>query len=169
MQEKKRVERVVKVGGSLLDLPDLAKRLQPWRPALFVVGGGAMADAVRSLHRIHRLPEEVSHWLALRTCTLHAHFLAHLLGLPVVSRPEQGPGVLDAVAFCEADEANPEHLPHSWEATSDSLAARVAEVARAELILLKSTDGPFEALVDSVCPQIVHRTGLRVQIVNLRA
>lgn len=164
-----KVERVVKVGGSLLDLPDLAMRLQAWRPALFVAGGGAMADAVRRLHRIHGLPEEVSHWLALRTCTIHAHFLAHLLNLPVVSRPEQGPGVLDAFAFCEADEANPEHLPHTWEATSDSLAARVAEVARAELVLLKSTDGPLEALVDAVCPQIVGRSGVRVRIVNARA
>jgi aspartokinase-like uncharacterized kinase len=166
--------RVVKVGGSLFDLPELAARLRPWVPALFVAGGGDMADAVRALHRIHALPEVASHWLALRTCTLHAHFLAHLLDLPVVADPRDGPGCLDAFAFCEADEANTDHLPHTWEATSDSLAARVAEVLlttvpQTELVLLKSTDGPLEALVDPVCPGILRRSGVPVRIVNLRA
>jgi len=161
--------RVVKVGGSLFDLPDLVERLRPWLPALFVPGGGALADAVRTLHRIHGLSEERSHWLALRACSVHADFLASLLQLPVVADPLHSPAVLDAFAFCQADEAHPEHLPHTWQATSDSVAARVAERTQAELILLKSTAGPLESVVDPFCPEIIRRAQLSVRIVNARA
>ncbi|MEM7558752.1 MAG: hydantoinase/oxoprolinase family protein, partial [Planctomycetota bacterium] len=47
--------RVVKVGGSLLDIPNLGDRLASWlsqQPravSLFVVGGGGLVDAVRDL------------------------------------------------------------------------------------------------------------------------
>jgi aspartokinase-like uncharacterized kinase len=160
--------RVVKVGGSLFDLPDLPARLRPWLPAVVVPGGGAMADAVRELHRVHGLPEETSHWLALRTCGIHAHFLAHLLNLPVIAYPIAGPGVLDPFAFCTDDEGRPGCLPHTWDATSDSVAARAAELLQAELILLKSADGPLEAVADPLCPQILQRAGRTVRIINAR-
>src|SRR5262245_30988403 len=81
---------VVKVGGSLYDLPDLGPRLRAWlgqRPELaplLVPGGGAVVDFVRNLDRRHRLGEEASHWLALRGLTLQAHFLAALLPNAVV-------------------------------------------------------------------------------------
>src|SRR6185437_15465750 len=102
---------------------------------LLVPGGGATANAVRELDRVHRLGEERAHWLALRALALNAHFLADLLpGTPVVTE-WSAPGrrrraILDCQAFARADEANPGHLPHVWSATSDALAARVAVAAR---------------------------------------
>src|SRR5262245_19403362 len=87
---------VVKVGGSLYDLPDLGPRLQRWldalhtRSILIVPGGGALADAVRDLDQIHGLGEETAHWLALRALTLNAYFLAALLpGAVVVAHPDE--------------------------------------------------------------------------------
>lgn len=50
---------VVKVGGSLFDLPDLGPRLRAWlktlrtADVLLVPGGGPTADVVRSLDRAH--------------------------------------------------------------------------------------------------------------------
>jgi aspartokinase-like uncharacterized kinase len=173
---------VVKVGGSLFDLPDLGPRLRaflaslPDSDRLVVPGGGAAADAVRALDRTHDLGPEVSHWLALRACALAAHFLSALLpGAPVVAAPCAGRGlaVLDALAFAQADDS----LPHSWDTTSDAVAARAAAVAGGELVLLKSVTVPagwtwHEAaqagLVDPVLPGIVDRAGLRVRAVNLR-
>src|SRR4051812_35818845 len=76
---------VMKVGGSLFDLPDLRERLHFVLAAfndanvLLVPGGGAAADTVRALERVHRLGEEAAHWLAIRTMSLHAHFLGELL------------------------------------------------------------------------------------------
>jgi aspartokinase-like uncharacterized kinase len=41
-------------------------------------------------------------------------------------------------------------LPHSWDATSDSIAALVARHVGAEaLLLVKATEGPWEDLVDA--------------------
>jgi aspartokinase-like uncharacterized kinase len=177
---------VAKVGGSLYDLPDLAARLRRFLDArgdpdwLLVPGGGAAADAVRALDRAHRLGDERAHWLALRACSLNAHFL-HLL-LPrtrVVSEPRghRGPGVLDPLAFAAADEGRPGCLPHRWDATSDSVAARVAIVASARLVLLKSItvppamtweDAAAAGHVDAVLPRLVREAGLAVEAVNLR-
>ena len=150
---------VVKVGGSLFDLPDLGPRLRRWldglptREILLVPGGGPGADVIRDLDRRHGLGEEAAHWLALRALTLNAHFLAALLpNASVVEHPDACPvvwrqgqtAVLDAHAFAHADEAAAGMiLPHCWSITSDSVAARVAVVAGAgRLILLKSVTVP---------------------------
>lgn len=160
---------VVKVGGSLFLLPQLRHRLSTFLPAILVPGGGACADAVREWDAVHGLGDETAHWLALRACSVNAQMLAALTGLPLISHPRGGCGVLDAFAFLQADEGQPGALPHSWDATSDSIAARAAEVAGSALILLKSTesDGATD-LVDPLFPSIVKRAGLKVRVVNLR-
>ena len=62
---------VVKVGGSLFDHPRLGVGLREYlgslapSEVLLVPGGGAAAEAVRELDRVHRLGEEASHWLAI--------------------------------------------------------------------------------------------------------
>ncbi len=148
---------VVKVGGSLYDLPDLGPRLRRWLlpmdglRVVLVPGGGAMADAVRSLHRVHGLDEPGAHWLALRALALNAHFLAWLVGGIVAAdagacREAWTAGrvpVLDLYAFACADQDQPGRLPASWDVTSDALAARAAAVLGAgQLVLLKSTTIP---------------------------
>jgi aspartokinase-like uncharacterized kinase len=150
---------VVKVGGSLFDLPDLGPRLQRFlialapRQALLVPGGGPTADVVRDLDRRHGLGEDKAHWLALRALALNAHILADLLpAAEVIADFDQWPAVrrsgrvpvLDAHAFARHDERSGKSaLPHRWAVTSDAVAARVAVVARApELILLKSVTIP---------------------------
>ena len=177
---------VVKVGGSLYDWPDLGPRLRAFLGSLadpdrlVVPGGGGTGNVVRALDATHQLGAEVSHWLALRGCAVNAHFLGALLpGCVVVPEPlgVRGVAVLDPLAFTEADEGQPGCLQHSWNATSDAVAARAAVVAGGELVLLKSVTIPpgmdwGEAarmgLVDSVLPGIVDRAGLCVRAVNLR-
>ena len=146
---------VVKVGGSLYDLPDLGPRLAAWlrtltEPALLVPGGGATADVVRDLDRCHGLGEATGHELALRALALNAWFLAALLsrtgiGSVPVCNPLSSPltdrvSLLDAYAFWVSDACtNPVALPACWDATSDSVAARAAVVLGAsELVFLKS-------------------------------
>jgi hypothetical protein len=53
--------------------------------------------------------------------------------------------ILDPHQFALDDEASADRLPHCWQVTSDSIAARVAIVAEAaEVILLKSISIPEE-------------------------
>src|SRR5213595_1343108 len=113
---------VVKVGGSLFDLPDLGPRLQDWlktldtRRVLLLPGGGPTANVIRDLDHRHGLGEETAHWLALRALRLNAHFLAALVPASVVVGdwgPDETLGrdnrvaVLDAFAFASADEGRP--------------------------------------------------------------
>ena len=187
---------VVKVGGSLYDLPDLATRLRrfldtlPVSEVLLVPGGGPAADVIRALDERHQLGEEKAHWLALRALTLNAYFLAELLpGGRVVQALEESttsperPAILDPFAFARWDEAaHPDAcLPHCWDATSDSLAARVAVVAEASrLCLLKSTPPrhsnlewlePEHGYVDRLFKAVVagSRRRLMVEAVDLRS
>src|SRR5262245_30208306 len=125
---------VAKVGGSLFDLPDLRNRLGGWvksrpGPVLLIPGGGGGADVIRRLDRLHRLGEEAAHWLALRVLSVNAAFLARLLETTVVAIPRllSGVTIIDPHAFCLADEGRPGALGHTWSATSDAVAARVAE------------------------------------------
>ncbi len=147
---------VVKVGGSLFDLPDLRARLSHWfgteahvQPPASVVlvpGGGPTTDVIRALDRRHHLGEEAAHWLALRALSLNAHFLANLLPRAVVVAELQAAGshlqIVDPFAFFQLDERRHAMatIPHTWDATSDAVAARVAVAWSAQrLILLKST------------------------------
>jgi aspartokinase-like uncharacterized kinase len=187
---------VVKVGGSLFDLPDLGERLRHWLagdaiPAghriLLVPGGGPTTDVIRALDRRHGLGDEKAHWLALRALTLNAHVLADLLtGVAVVGDPERiaegGERVclLDAHAFACLDERrHGRRLPHTWDVTSDSVAARVAIVTGATaLVLLKSMALPAgvswdEAgrlgLVDPLFATVLQgAVGLEVRVENWR-
>jgi aspartokinase-like uncharacterized kinase len=184
---------VVKVGGSLFDLPDLGPMLRRWLAqdapprVLLVPGGGPTADVIRAFDERFRLGEEAAHWLALRALTVNAHLLAELVGGVVVGGwegcptvwGEQRVPVLDGFAFAATDEARPDHLPHSWAVTSDSLAARAAVVGGAgRLILLKSVAVPegvdwFEAArrgwVDDCFPTVLRQgRGLRVTAVAFR-
>jgi aspartokinase-like uncharacterized kinase len=151
---------VVKVGGSLMDWPELGPRLKEWLASLstaqilLIPGGGPTVDVVRDLDRWHQLGEESAHWLALRALTLNAHFLAGILPSfnPMVVADFRdcksvwsnfALPVLDPFSFARNDEGLSNHLPHHWTATSDSLAARVAwRIGAQKLILLKSVPGP---------------------------
>jgi aspartokinase-like uncharacterized kinase len=167
---------VVKIGGSLFDHRALGPGLRRWLaeqpPAryLFIPGGGALADVIRNYHRVHGVDEETCHWLAIETMAINAR---------VIEALAPGAETVDALQFCREDESRPNALPHDWRVTSDSIAARVAEVGKASrLILLKSTDLPEKAgwneaarcrLVDAMFPEIVQRSEIVVNWVNFRA
>ncbi len=181
---------IVKVGGSLYDLPDLGPRLSRWldacsSPVMLVPGGGSFAAAVRELDRIHQLGEERAHWLAIQAMSQAARFLATLLprgelaltlaACPAISRAGQI-AVLDVASFCAADE----RLPHSWDVTSDAIAARIAQVSGARrLILLKSVglegglswqEAARRGLVDPAFADVIAAApALAVELIDFRA
>ena len=188
---------VFKLGGSLLDLPDLAVRLQNAfsklgndRP-LVISGGGDAADIVRRWHRTFGLDEERSHWLALDAIRLNQQLLLELIPKLELVPTRQAAQValshdriplLDLAEFLRTEEAlvePTERLPHCWDVTSDSLAAWVAARWPADrLILLKSVDLPdaqtddskqlaSAGLVDSFFPQLTNSIPT-IEWINLR-
>jgi aspartokinase-like uncharacterized kinase len=150
--------RVVKVGGSLFDLSNLSVRLQAWADAqtpgisVFLAGGGAMADVVRTWDARFALGEERAHWLCVDLLDVTARLLCALLPTSRLCtdlktiREAHAAGrsvrfVFAPALFLRHHEADlpGARLGRSWDVTSDSIAARLAEVLSAnELVLLKS-------------------------------
>lgn len=147
---------VFKVGGSLLDLPDLISRVQsqlagyPNYDSLFVIGGGQTADLVRKWSQQFHLSEETAHWLALEALSLNEALLLQLWPeLRLVRsrsqwdqmRVERRPALLCSMCFMKWLDKQPDAPPHAWQVTSDSIAALAAVHWQAErLILLKSCE-----------------------------
>lgn len=147
------IQAVVKVGGSLSrgeHLPLLCRRLAEigqHHPLLLVPGGGPFADTVRALDRRFGLEDSAAHWMAIQAMDQYGWLLADLVpGSKAVTdlaaaRALAGAGrvaVLLPYALLRA--ADP--LPHSWDVTSDSIAAWIASMAGAPLlVLLKDVDG----------------------------
>jgi 5-(aminomethyl)-3-furanmethanol phosphate kinase len=172
---------VVKIGGSLFDHPrfgpGLRAYLESLAPAevLLVPGGGDMVEAVRNLDRIHGLGEEASHWLAIQAMTVNASVLERIIDLPTINSNVRIP---DCLSFVRDDEDQPGTLPHSWQVTSDSIAARLAVVVGADqLILLKSVDIAEETSwteaaergwVDSYFPNVISGAAFSIESLNFR-
>jgi 5-(aminomethyl)-3-furanmethanol phosphate kinase len=152
----------VKVGGSLLantaQLDIVLKvlaRLSRERRLVVVPGGGPFADAVREIDRRLALSDTAAHWMAVLAMDQYGHLLvARLGGSVLVSRPAEiteaiESGLLPVVAPSRwLREADP--LPHSWDVTSDSVAAWIAgALGAARLVLVKAAGAPNNELVDA--------------------
>lgn len=155
--------RVIKLGGSLLDFDGLAPRLRKWlaaEPAMWnvmIVGGGRLADAIRDAFALHLLDEEAAHWLCIRLLGVTAELVARLLPEAVLVRDydellAEGDSprlfVFEPEKFLREEAGLAQRLclgriaplPHCWDVTSDSIAARLATFLHAgELVLLKSS------------------------------
>lgn len=150
--------RIVKVGGSLLDIPDLPKRLLNWLASkepsrnVLITGGGRFVDVLRQYDYSKPISEKASHWLAIDLMDIAAKMLGVWLpDIPVMDDLSNGLRVGQSVILLPGRflrEQEPDlpgiTLPSSWEVTSDSIAARLAVVHGAsELILLKSANPPI--------------------------
>ena len=150
---------VVKIGGSVLSMPDLRSRLSrllqqfQHQDVLCVVGGGEATDAVREWDQLHHLGDEAAHWLAIESLGLTASLVSHLIPDSVLIRTREEAAdcwkdhrvaIADVPACLKTlqSESCPA-LPSSWDATSDSISAWIATVWPTDrLVLVKSIDAP---------------------------
>jgi (4-(4-[2-(gamma-L-glutamylamino)ethyl]phenoxymethyl)furan-2-yl)methanamine synthase len=168
------VETVVKIGGGLLArdgsldivlnvLADVARD----EPLLIIPGGGPFADAVRDQDARLTLTDDAAHWMAVLGMDQYAHL--------IVSRMPRSVLVTDATEMSTAlasrripvlapyvwlRRADP--LPHSWEVTSDSIAAWIARAIGARrLVLVKPPDAePSTDLVDGYFERVRGNLGV---------
>ena len=151
---------VVKLGGSLSDSDHLPAWLEAIRQGagriVLVPGGGPFADQVRQAQARWGFDDSTAHRLALLAMEQFGHLLA---GLCAALEPVADCASLEAVlrrgavpVWLPIDMvlATPE-IAHSWDVTSDSLAAWLAgRLGRADLALIKSAAlpaGPADAAI----------------------
>ena len=146
--------RVIKLGGSLLDMPDLTPRLDFWLAQqspmlnLCIVGGGKSVQKLRDLKGSRDSP--VTHWKCIRLMDKNAI---------VLSQTSNAWVFIDSLKLLPLDSSTSfiffgtedwlqnsiTCLPESWSVTSDSIAVVLARFVDAkELILLKSALPPVK-------------------------
>jgi len=178
---------VLKIGGSLT-ASDAALRLmrglaERRPPGLLIVpGGGAFADRVRATQAQHGLGEQAAHHMALLAMHMVAVLLADLApGFALAEGPGQfqsawtqglTPIWLPAPMVMSAAD-----IPASWDVTSDSLAAWIAERTGAtRLVLVKSCTVPAQrddaralaaaGVVDACFPRFVERRRFSWEVIS---
>ncbi len=149
------MEAVVKVGGSLAENPASLERLcqelsvlaKTYR-ILVVPGGGKFADIVRKLDKKLTLSNTVAHKMAILAMDQYGLFLSDISSNSYVSDS------LEEISN-SAEAMLPIFLPsrfmfredpleHSWDVTSDTIAAYIAAFLHAKkLILVTDVDGIF--------------------------
>ncbi len=147
------LDAVLKVGGSLSrgpslgalcrEISDLAERYR----LLVVPGGGEFADVVRTTYLRYNLDETSAHFMAVLAMDQCGYLLHRLIAGSLLTTdlgsafPEDEPGraiiLLPSASIIQHDP-----LPHSWQVTSDTIAAWIAhKIGCNRLVLLKSIHG----------------------------
>ena len=161
LQADNHVDLVIKVGGGLLATPAHLDRvlasigeIAQTHRVLVVPGGGPFADIVREVDRGIGLGDAAAHWMAVLAMDQYAHLLASRLhsGIVISDREQICPArhqgripILAPSRWLTRDDP----LPHSWEITSDSIAAWIAgQVDASRLVLVKPAGAEGTDLVD---------------------
>jgi probable H4MPT-linked C1 transfer pathway protein len=160
--DSSRIHTVVKVGGALLGRPGALDIVVPvlsrvavrGEPVLVVPGGGPFADTVRRIDTEIGLSDHASHWMAILALDQYAELLASRIPRSRVVR--SAGEATSALAAGELPILAPsdwlrraDPLPHSWDVTSDSIAAWVAgQVGAEHLVVAKAVKVDVSTLVD---------------------
>jgi aspartokinase-like uncharacterized kinase len=174
--------RVIKLGGSLLEASALSacldKAVDFDGQTLIVPGGGLFAEQVRNAQKRWRFDDVVAHHMAVLAMQQMALLFSSLKPeIPVF------PTVIELMAWRltaiwspQPDELDQAGIAASWDITSDSLAAWLAEqVGADELILVKSAtiavnatpaDLQQQGIVDAAFAGFIEHADYKITIIN---
>ena len=156
------VHTVLKIGGGLLGKAgafeltiEAVTAFRPGRRLVIVPGGGPFAEAVREMFKRTKIGEDAAHWMAVLGMDQYAHALA--ARIPDAVLVDGAGGIAAALQAARLPVLAPyrwlraaDPLPHSWDVTSDSIAAWCAgAVGARRVVLIKPADGEHKKLVDS--------------------
>jgi len=147
-----RPDAVLKIGGSLsrggglASLCNSINRLGERYRLIVVPGGAGFADQVRDAYRRHKLDETAAHRMALLAMDQYGYVLNHLISgsclTADLSEACEAAKSRAAVLLPSSPLLRADPLPHSWQVTSDTIAAWIAHSAHCpRLVLLKDVDG----------------------------
>ncbi|MGB7532292.1 MAG: amino acid kinase [Halobacteriota archaeon] len=153
---------ILKLGGSLIEksrdilrvLVDYARERDRDKnrdfTLILIPGGGPFAETVRSISATMSIPNETAHWMAVLAMHQYGLFLAACSGGGETRIP-----LVESADVDEIDRAGPicillpykilkqdDCLPHTWDVTSDTIAAFVANrLGEKRFIKLTDVDG----------------------------
>jgi aspartokinase-like uncharacterized kinase len=175
---------LIKLGGSLIQtartiIKDLIECTNSTSETIIIVPGGSIfADTVRTVDP----GEESAHWMAVLAMEQYGYYLADGTGAVLIDSleiPDQGTYILLPYRILkEKDE-----LPHTWNVTSDTIAAWVAFQLGARFIKVTDVDGIYldgmlqkelhadeiigkETCVDAELPIFLMKNKINCEIIN---
>jgi aspartokinase-like uncharacterized kinase len=196
---------VVKIGGSLIkEAPELVERLvkefgsgnlkaagnthaggeSPFS-ILIVPGGGLFANAVRAADEKYSLGADAAHWMAVLGMEQYAFYLwdkSRASATYMITDIPHGVSILFPYRLLKTEDP----LPHTWEVTSDTIAAWVAKRTEARFVKVTDVDGILKegklirkvsadsftgncaSCIDPALPQFLLTNGINCLIVNGR-
>ncbi len=174
---------VLKLGGSLIHRArELVKEITGYSNSsganvLIVPGGALFADAVRKV----KATEEAAHWMAVLAMEQYGYYLADGSGAKLVDSLNIKNGVSILLPYNLLKKKD--ELPHTWDVTSDTIAAWVALQLGARFIKATDVDGIYingvlekevyakelagkETCVDKELPGFLIRNKMNCEIIN---
>lgn len=175
---------VVKLGGSLIErAKELVREIIDYsdksgQAILIVPGGSVFADTVRMVNASN----EASHWMAILAMEQYGYLIADGSEAKMVNNisiEDIGTYILLPYALLKKKD----ELPHTWDVTSDTIAAWVAHKLGARFIKLTDVDGIFlngelkkelraeellgiETCVDRELPRFLIQNKMNCEILN---
>ena len=139
---------VVKLGGSLINsAPDIVNKLTEYLETskdrdiaiLIVPGGSIFADTIRKADKQYNIGEVAAHWMAILAMEQYGHYLIDktgVKGIESIDDLQSGISVLLPYRLLR----DRDELAHSWDVTSDTIAAWVANMIGIDARFVKVTD-----------------------------
>ena len=179
--------RIVKLGGSLMQDPAFLKHSlntlakQSKDKIVIVPGGGDFANQIRSLQKQWNFNQEIAHQMAIlsmQQMALLFNSISPFLSIAnTVSKIQQTLTHHSVVIWSpEIQELNASKIKASWDISSDSLSAWLAEQLNAkQLIVVKSAKIPTktnfvlmqkQGLLDKAFHQFTENASYKVNIIN---
>lgn len=175
---------LIKIGGSLIrSARIIVKEIMDYTNStdeiiLIVPGGSIFADTVRKVNP----PQETAHWMAILAMEQYGYYLAGITGAALIDSleiPENGTYILLPYNLLKMKD----ELPHTWDVTSDTIAAWVAWKLGARFIKVTDVDGIYlngtlqkelhaeeligkETCVDSELPGFLIKNNMSCEIIN---
>ncbi len=174
----------MKLGGSLIHrakriIKDLTEYTSSTGETILVVPGGSIfADTVRKANP----SQEAAHWMAILAMEQYGYYLADGTDAKLIDNlkiPGNGTYVLLPYNLLK----NNDELSHTWDVTSDTIAAWVALKLRARYIKVTDVDGIYlngalqnevkaeelinvETCVDAELPHFLMKNNMNCEIIN---
>jgi 5-(aminomethyl)-3-furanmethanol phosphate kinase len=183
---------VLKLGGSLIEnapelLIYLQQNLDSWSTSvptvLIVPGGGVFADSIRDVYKNREISDDAAHWMAILGMEQYAYYLADKSGIRTTDDVDKLlPGISILMPYRLLCSRDP--LPHSWDVTSDCIAAWVASILDARMIKVTDVDGVMingktvatvdaaklkemgESCVDKMLPELLIKDSRDCRVIN---
>ncbi|SNQ59587.1 amino acid kinase family protein [Candidatus Methanoperedens nitratireducens] len=174
---------VVKIGGSLLHrTKELVKAITDYsnesgNKVLIVPGGSVFAYTVRRVNA----SQEASHWMAVLAMEQYGYYLGDGNEVKLIDNLNTEYGVSILLPYTLMKKKD--ELPHTWDVTSDTIAAWVAHQSKARFIKVTDVDGVYlngilqkeldaselagiETCVDKELPRFLMKNRMNCEIIN---